>query len=117
MVSTSTPADADMGHMHERIGAPLTWTVHAPHCPSPHPNLAPFRSSLSRNTQRRGISGDASTVVDLPFTLKVTLIVPASAPMTPAIPRQLPFEAYRNLPASSNSVVISSVQHLDVGEL
>src|SRR5215813_445527 len=27
--------------MHDRVATPLMMTVHAPHCPSPHPNLGP----------------------------------------------------------------------------
>jgi hypothetical protein len=47
------------------------WTVHAPHCATPHPNFVPFMSSTSRNTQRRGMSAGTSTVVGFPLTLNV----------------------------------------------
>ena len=33
----------DTGVMHDRIAAPLTITVHAPHWPSPQPNRGPCK--------------------------------------------------------------------------
>jgi hypothetical protein len=61
----------EMGVMQERMAMPSWWTVQAPHRPAPQPNLAPVRSSISRSTQSRGMSGEASTVEDFPFTLRV----------------------------------------------
>src|SRR4051812_3524380 len=50
------------------------WTVQAPHIPMPQPNLVPFMSRVSLNTQRRGISAGASTVGGFPLSLKVYFI-------------------------------------------
>ena len=63
---------ADTGVEHERIAWPLACTVQAPHWPMPQPNFVPFRSSTSRSTHSSGMSGGTSTVVDFPFTFKVT---------------------------------------------
>src|SRR5450756_1124042 len=78
MVMTCLPATAETGMMQDRTGTPPRWTVQAPHCAMPHPNLVPFRSSMSRSTQSRGISGGASTVADLPLIVNEMVIVGAS---------------------------------------
>src|SRR5579862_2283861 len=52
----------------ERMVAPSTITVHAPHCPRPHPNRGPCNSRLSRRTYKSGVVGSTSTTLDLPFT-------------------------------------------------
>ena len=38
-------------------GWPLIWTVQAPHCAMPQPNLVPVIPSVSRRTHSRGICG------------------------------------------------------------
>src|SRR5512134_811058 len=50
--------------------------MQAPHCPMPQPYLVPVRFSVSRRTQRRGVSGGTSTVTDRPFTTSVWGIAP-----------------------------------------
>src|SRR3954470_4660407 len=70
MVVISAPFTAARGVTHDRVAAPLTCTVHAPHCAIPHPNFVPLRSSTSRRTHSRGMSCGASTVVGLPLRLK-----------------------------------------------
>src|ERR1019366_1846148 len=82
MVVTSTPCSVETLRWHDRTVAPFTCTVHAPHWLIPQPNLVPLRSSVSRSTQRSGVSSATSTVVDLPLTLNVTVIrgrTPSSA--------------------------------------
>src|SRR5689334_10786204 len=44
------------------MGLPSRCTVHAPHCPSPHPNLGPVSCSSSCNTYNSGVSGAATTL-------------------------------------------------------
>ncbi|GAB5541768.1 MAG: hypothetical protein SangKO_015280 [Sandaracinaceae bacterium] len=70
MVRTS-PSTRAMGSTHERTGSPSTCTVHAPHCEMPQPYFVPVRPSVSRSTQRSGVSSDTSTVTGLPFTWSV----------------------------------------------
>src|SRR5262249_29229473 len=41
---------------HERITSPLTCTLQAPHCATPHPYLVPVSPSCSRMTHRSGVS-------------------------------------------------------------
>src|SRR5215813_10058025 len=53
---------------------PLRCTVHAPQRATPQPNLVPFMPRRSRKTHSNGMSGDASTVWDLPLIYKVTMI-------------------------------------------
>ena len=74
MVSTRAPAAAVIGVTHERTGAPLRCTVQAPHCAMPQPNLVPVRPRVSRSTQRTGVVGSASTVVDWPLRMNVVLM-------------------------------------------
>ena len=54
--------------MQDRMVAPSTSTVHAPHCPRPQPNRGPCSDRLSRRTYKSGVLGSASTTLDLPFT-------------------------------------------------
>src|SRR5437867_6695581 len=68
MVSTLWPAAAETGTEQERTGSPFRCTVHAPHWAMPQPNLGPFTSSTSRNTQSKGISGSTSALRFLPLT-------------------------------------------------
>ena len=67
----------DLGALHRRRPASSTSASACPSrapctrrtAPMPQPNFVPLRSSTSRSTQSRGMSGGTSTVVDLPFTL------------------------------------------------
>src|ERR1700693_5277929 len=57
-VVTLVPAAADTGSEHDRVGAPSTWTVHAPHCARPQPKcglLSP--SSVAQHVKQRRIRG------------------------------------------------------------
>src|SRR5207248_5523379 len=65
------PAAAPICMRQERTGEPSTKTVQAPHCPSPHPYLAPVRPRSSRRTLRRLASDATSTLCSTPFTNKV----------------------------------------------
>src|SRR5437879_1795942 len=49
------------GMMQERTAFPSMITVHAPHWPSPQPNLGPCSSRSSRRTYKSGVVGSVST--------------------------------------------------------
>src|SRR3954464_7458773 len=68
--------------MHERTASPLTSTVHAPHCPSPHPNLGLARPRLSRRTYSSGESSSTSVRCKRLFTSSDTTLmtVPHTCP-------------------------------------
>src|SRR5437660_1155601 len=51
--------------------APARWPVQAPHWAMPQPNLVPVSPSVSRSTQRSGVSGVTLTVSRLPLTVKL----------------------------------------------
>src|SRR5262249_52549114 len=53
---------------------PSRCTVHAPQRAAPQPNLVPFMPRRSRKTHSNGMSGDASTLWDLPLIFNVTMI-------------------------------------------
>src|SRR2546427_10670099 len=72
MVVTRLPATADTGSTQVRVAAPSRCTVHAPHCAMPQPNLVHVRPSVSRSTQRRGVSAATVTVRGRPFKTKET---------------------------------------------
>ena len=64
---TRAPPTAETGVTHERTALPFRCTVHAPHCATPHPYFVPTRSSSSRSTHKRGVSGGTSTDVCFPL--------------------------------------------------
>src|ERR1051325_11282362 len=70
MVSTVLVAAAESGTWQERTALPSRCTVHAPHCPRPHPNFVPVNPIFSRSTQSQGVVGLASTLCCLPFTVR-----------------------------------------------
>src|SRR6476660_7460718 len=74
MVVISEPCTRCTGVRHDRVGVPFTWTVHAPHCPMPHPYFVPLRSTTSRRTQSSGMSAGTSTVLDFPLTLNMIVM-------------------------------------------
>src|SRR6516165_3773388 len=49
-VVTLVPAAADTGNEQDRVGAPSTWTVQAPHCASPQPKCGLLSPSSLRST-------------------------------------------------------------------
>src|SRR5512141_1930436 len=65
------PTTCETGVEHERIALPSACTVHAPHKPAPQPNLVPVSSSVSRRTQRSGVSGETETFFSLPLMRSV----------------------------------------------
>src|SRR5512142_2050325 len=71
MVVTRLFAAAVIETRHDRVGSPSRWTAHAEHWPMPQPYLVPVRPRVSRNTQRRGVSGLTSTDSRLPLTVSV----------------------------------------------
>ncbi len=82
MVVTFLPATFDTAIWHERIALPSIWTVQAPHRPEPQPNFVPVSFRCSRTTQSNGVSGSASTVAALPFTVIAIAVIRPS----PGIP-------------------------------
>src|SRR5215467_10995175 len=71
MVVIFFPAACETGARHERVSAPLTWTLQAPHSPAPQPNLVPVSSSVSRRTQSSGVSASTLTLFSVPLTFRV----------------------------------------------
>src|SRR5204863_2123232 len=67
------PATCDTGVVQERVSAPSTWTLHAPHNPAPQPNFVPVSCKVSRRTHSSGVSGETSTVFATPFTFKANV--------------------------------------------
>src|SRR6266581_9739210 len=65
------PATCETGVVQERVAAPSTCTVHAPHSPAPQPNFVPVSWRVSRRTQRRGVSRETLTLRSLPLTRRV----------------------------------------------
>ena len=78
MVVTFFPATLAAVVEQERVGAPFTWTVQAPHSAIPQPNLVPVIPSVSRSTHNRGMSLGTFTLWDRPFKLNVIAGIPAS---------------------------------------
>src|SRR5579864_2577818 len=71
IVVTFLLATCETGVEQERIGLPSTCTVQAPHSPAPQPNFVPVSWSVSRRTQRSGVSGETETCFSLPLTRSV----------------------------------------------
>src|SRR5229473_7718196 len=57
-----------IGVIQERVAAPSTCTVQAPHSAMPQPNFVPVMPSTSRNTHKSGLSPSTSTVRSTPLT-------------------------------------------------
>src|SRR5271157_2207633 len=68
MVSTLRRPTLPTGIWHERVGAPSSNTVQAPHWPSPHPYFDPVRLRSSRKTLNKVRSPSASMGAALPLT-------------------------------------------------
>src|SRR5437868_3183243 len=91
MVVTALPATCETGVEQERVDAPSTCTVQAPHSPAPQPNFVPVSCSVSRKTQSRGVSGATFTVRSFPLTRKLMLaILPQSLWTKPIIVAETP---------------------------
>src|SRR5271163_3623864 len=69
-VVTLVPAAAETGNEQDRVGAPSTCTVQAPHCASPQPKCGLLSPSSLRSTYKSGASGATSTVRVSPFSSK-----------------------------------------------
>ena len=54
---------------------PSRWTVHAPHCAMPQPNLVPMSPITSRSTQSNGMSAGASTECFSPLMLNTYIFL------------------------------------------
>jgi hypothetical protein len=77
MVVTRLPATLPTGTEHERIAAPSTSTVHAPHCATPQLNLVPVKPTESRITHKSGVSGESSTTTVFPLTFSFMPLPPS----------------------------------------
>src|SRR5688500_10543414 len=73
MVVIFALAAALTGMTQERTAAPLTCTVHAPHCATPQPYFVPVRPTCSRITHSSGVFGSTSTSCVLPLIVKRTI--------------------------------------------
>src|SRR5215467_3492135 len=73
-VVTSLPSIEPTGVTQERLAAPLTSTVQAPHCVMAQPYLAPLSSRSLRSTYSSGVSGSASTERVAPLTFRLMAI-------------------------------------------
>src|SRR5467141_4126012 len=73
MVVTRLPTAAETGVMHERVGCPSIWIVHAPQRPAPQPNFVPVMFSTSRSAHSSGVSLATSMSPGLPFTLSLII--------------------------------------------
>src|SRR6267378_4642095 len=76
MVVIACPTAALTGVTHDRLGIPSRCTVQAPQSATPQPNFVPFMPSTSRSTHSKGMSGDTSTVCDLPLIFSVAIAIP-----------------------------------------
>src|SRR5580704_12917942 len=75
MVVTFLPATIATGVWQERTALPSRCTVQAPHMPAPQPYFVPVSLRCSRTAQSSGVSGAASTLADLPLTVKVKVMM------------------------------------------
>src|SRR5213595_3332712 len=75
IVLTLAPATDSTVVMHERVAAPFTCTVQAPHRPRPQPNFAPVMPSTSRSTHKTGVSPSTSTDRFTPLTFSIGLLL------------------------------------------
>src|SRR5438105_3604470 len=92
------PVTAASGVTQLLVGRPSTCTVQAPQRAMPQPNFVPVSSRKSRSTQRSGVSGSASTVIGLPFTLSGVIDVSlADGNSRPAARRDSPWPDTRGL--------------------
>src|SRR6195952_4876726 len=79
IVVTARGPISPTGSWHDLVATPSIWTVHAPHCAMPHPNLVPVRPSTSRNTHNRGVSGCTSALSSRPLTLISIMALPETS--------------------------------------
>ena len=84
MVVTERFPTLPTGSRQERTGLPSMWTVQAPHCAMPQPNFVPVIPSMSRNTQRSGISSGASNCRSSPLIFSVAMPWPPIEKRSPA---------------------------------
>ena len=71
----SWPSAAQAGKSQEDRARPPTSTKHAPHSPTPQPNLGPDSPRSCRSTSRRGASGSHWMTRSVPFTVARILTV------------------------------------------
>src|SRR6266849_1001542 len=58
--------------MHDSVGTPSIWTVHAPQCPSLHAIFVPVKPSCSRSSCARLMPIGASSSYDRSLTVSVS---------------------------------------------
>src|ERR1017187_8571855 len=76
MVVICLPIASETSMPQERIAAPSTWTVQAPHCAMPQPYLVPVRPAFSRIAHSSGVSGSTSTSKALPLIVRFAIAFP-----------------------------------------
>src|SRR3954454_23788104 len=74
MVVKLRPCSSEPGTWQDRTASPFSSTVHAPHTPTPQPNLVPVRPNLSRRIQSNGVSSSISTTCLAPLILTSAFI-------------------------------------------
>src|SRR5262245_40805901 len=82
MVVIRLSAIALTGKAQDRTGRPSTCTVQAPHWAMPQPYLVPMRPSTSRSTQSSGVSESTSMSWVVPLTVRRTIPLLPSHPLT-----------------------------------
>ncbi len=93
---------ADTGVTQARTALPSRWTVQAPHCAIPQPNLVPVKPRTSRRTQSSGMSGGASTSRSWPLT---TSFIGAAlpGPKGGSLGREKPLPPVKNAPSRASA--------------
>src|SRR3954465_12213868 len=80
IVVTDLPAISDTWVWQENARLPSMCTMQAPHNPVPQPNLVPVSLRSSRITHNSGVTGGASVVAGLPFTMNFVAIASSLDP-------------------------------------
>jgi hypothetical protein len=80
-VATALPSSVSRSTMQARTATPSQSTVHAPHCPSPHPYLAPVRRRSSRSASSSVRPDGSSSVCSVPLIMSRT-----TGHASPAVP-------------------------------
>src|SRR6476659_2102454 len=70
-----SPFTEDAGTRQDGTAAPLMITLHARHCPRPHPNRGPWSPRSLRRTYSKGVAESTSTECDRPLTFSSILLI------------------------------------------
>src|ERR1700686_5226842 len=117
MVAFFLSVTCDIPSRQERTALPSTCTGQAPHKPEPQPNFVPVSLRCSRTTQSNGVSGSASTLTGLPFTVNAIAAIPPSLGITVMICEVPAFLAQRP-PARPDANQPSKIRkHAEAGQV